>query len=72
MNWKSSDARNHFRQLIDRALQEGPQRVSRHGRETVVVVSIKEFDRLTGKKNDFIEFLLSAPSMDGLDLRRQN
>lgn len=49
-----------------RTLEDGPQTVTRHGEEVVVVVPAEEYRRLAGDKPDFKEFLMSAP--EGLEL----
>ena len=41
-SWKVADAKARFSELIDRALEEGAQEITRHGKRTVVVVSVKE------------------------------
>jgi PHD/YefM family antitoxin component YafN of YafNO toxin-antitoxin module len=46
-------------------LEEGPQVVTRHGEEVVVVVPVEEFRRMSGRKPTFKEFLMSAP--EGLE-----
>jgi antitoxin Phd len=46
-SWPIQSARNHFASLFDAALTEGPQRVTRHGRQAVVVVSEEEWARRT-------------------------
>ena len=48
MSWALADAKNRFSELFDRALREGPQIVSRRGKEEVVVVAAAEFARLRG------------------------
>ncbi len=70
MVWRLADAKNRFSELVNRALTEGPQEVLRR-RDAVVVIARKDYDKLTGKKPDFKEFLLGkGPSFEGLDLRR--
>ena len=44
--------------------------VTRHGDEVVVVLSKREYLRLTGQTLDFKDFLLSAPDLDELDIQR--
>jgi prevent-host-death family protein len=70
MIWQLQEAKQKFSQLVRRAIEEGPQTVTRHGEEAVIVISAAEFRRLTGAP-DFKEFLLSGPSFDDLDLERQ-
>jgi prevent-host-death family protein len=67
MQWQLQEAKQKFSQLVRRAIEEGPQTVTRHGKEAVVVMSVDEFRRLNGVP-DFKTFLLSGPSFDDLDL----
>jgi prevent-host-death family protein len=69
MDWKLADAKNRFSEVVTKALSEGPQRIQRRD-EVVVVISEEEYHRLTGQRPDFIEFLLNAPSFEGVDLER--
>lgn len=69
MIWKLADAKNRFSKVVDMALQEGPQKITRRD-NAVVVVALKEFERLTGKKPGFKDYLKKAPSFKGLDLER--
>jgi prevent-host-death family protein len=47
--WLLQDAKARFSELLRRALSEGPQHVTVHGREEVVVVAADEFRRLAGE-----------------------
>ena len=70
MRWQLQEAKQKFSQLVQRAIDEGPQVVTRRGEEVVVVVSAKEYRRLTGVVPDFKEFLLEAPDLERLEIRR--
>jgi antitoxin Phd len=70
MVWQLQEAKQRFSQLVQKAINEGPQVVSRHGEEVVVVLSKAEYDRLRTPAPDFREFLLSFPKGDELDIRR--
>ncbi len=39
MNWQVQEAKQRFSELVRRTLEEGPQVVTRHGEEVVVVVA---------------------------------
>ena len=65
MSWQLQEAKQRFSELVRRTLEEGPQVVTRHGEEVVVVVPVEEYRRAGGKKPDFKEFLMSAP--EGLE-----
>jgi prevent-host-death family protein len=66
------EAKQKFSELVRRTLEEGPQVVTKHGEEVVVVVPVEEFRRMSkdGEKMDFKEFLMSAPDLSVLDLER--
>ncbi len=70
MPWQLQEAKQRFSELVRRTLEEGPQVVTRHGEEVVVVVSVEEFRLMDREKPDFKEFLLSAPDLSVLDLER--
>ncbi|MBV9295724.1 MAG: type II toxin-antitoxin system prevent-host-death family antitoxin [Acidobacteriaceae bacterium] len=70
MEWRLADAKNRFTELVNRALAEGPQRVVRR-QDAVVVVAQRDYDKLSGTRRDFKDFLLGeGPSLDGLDIGR--
>ena len=70
MEWRLADAKNRFSELVTRALAEGPQRVRRH-HDAVVVVAERDYEKLTGKRPGFKEFLLGeGPSFEKLNLTR--
>ncbi len=70
MTWQVQEAKQRFSELVERAVTEGPQIVTKHGRPTVAVVEIGEFRRLSGAEMDFKAFLLSAPDLSILDIQR--
>ncbi len=70
MEWRLADAKNRFSELVNRALSEGPQRVRRH-RDAVVVVAERDYEKLTGSRQDFKQFLLQrGPSLEDVDIER--
>lgn len=46
--WPLQDAKARFSELVRKARNEGPQHVTIHGRDEVVVVAADEFRRLSG------------------------
>jgi len=70
MEWKLAEAKNRFTELINKALVEGPQVVTRR-EDKVVVISENEYHSLTGEKHNFIDFLLEETlDLDSVDLKR--
>jgi antitoxin Phd len=70
MKWQVQEAKQRFSELVQKAIDEGPQVVTRRGEEAVVVLGIDEYRRLTGRVPDFKEFLLSGPDITELQLDR--
>ncbi len=70
MEWQLQEAKQRFSQLVQRALDDGPQVVTRRGEPVVVIVAKQEFDRLRGPQQDFKDFLLSAPDFSDLTMSR--
>jgi prevent-host-death family protein len=46
--WPLQNAKARFSELVRKARIEGPQHVTLHGREQVVVIAAEEFERLSG------------------------
>lgn len=72
MRWQVQEAKQRFSTLVRQAVEEGPQTVTRHGEEVVVVLAAAEYRRLRGDVPDFKEFLLAGPDLDRLDLERDH
>jgi prevent-host-death family protein len=64
--WRLQDAKARFSEVVREAQQHGPQRVTLHGKDAVVVVGAEEFDRLqrpvTGR--DIVNALAASPLAD--------
>jgi prevent-host-death family protein len=64
--WQLQDAKARFSELVRRARSEGPQHVTVHGRDEVVVVAAEEFRRLKGDRTGaaLIAALQASPYRD--------
>ncbi|MFO0950201.1 MAG: type II toxin-antitoxin system Phd/YefM family antitoxin [Isosphaeraceae bacterium] len=69
MTWNLADAKNRLSEVVNLALTEGPQTITRR-KDAVVVISAEDYAELTGKKLDFKEYLLQGVGLDELDLTR--
>jgi len=58
--WKLQDAKARFSEVVDRALRDGPQLVTRHGENAVVIVAYRDFVTAEPAR-DFKDFLISIP-----------
>ncbi|MBL8317816.1 MAG: type II toxin-antitoxin system Phd/YefM family antitoxin [Burkholderiaceae bacterium] len=45
--WQLQEAKNRFSEVVERALKDGPQTVTKHGKDAVVIVSAEQFQRRT-------------------------
>ncbi len=61
--WALQDAKARFSELVRKATAEGPQRVSVHGRESVVVIAEEEYRRLSGERSGslLVELMAASP-----------
>ena len=64
--WRLQDAKARLSEVVRRAQQRGPQRVTLHGRDAVVVVRADEFDRMQRPVSgrDLVRALASSPLAD--------
>jgi prevent-host-death family protein len=63
--WRLEDAKNRFSELVRRALAQGPQRVTRRGRDAVIVLSAEDYQRLVAPR-DLVDFLRKSPFAEAL------
>ena len=59
--WPVAVAKAQLSAVIDQALNDGPQTITRSGRTAVVVVSAEEWERKTKRKGNLAEFFASSP-----------
>lgn len=59
--WQLQEAKNKFSNLVDKAQHEGPQIVTKHGKDAVVVLSIGEYKQLIKPKSNLFDFLQNSP-----------
>ncbi len=74
--WQLQTAKARFSELFRRAHSEGPQYVTRQGKEeeAVVVLPVEEFERLKGRnrKTSLVQFFAESPLVgSGIDLERK-
>lgn len=59
--WQLQEAKSKFSQVVDRALAQGAQVITRRGRNAVVVLPYAEYERLTRQGGSLAQFLLASP-----------
>jgi prevent-host-death family protein len=70
--WTVAEAKAKFSEVIDRAQAGGPQLITRHGRKSVVVVAVDEWERKTRRVGNLAEFFAASQLRgSGLKVRRR-
>jgi antitoxin Phd len=65
--WQLQEAKGRLSEVIERALKEGPQIITRHGVETAVVLSLAGYKKLSLGRKRLVEFFQESPLV-GVDL----
>ncbi|HZQ08812.1 MAG TPA: type II toxin-antitoxin system Phd/YefM family antitoxin [Anaerolineae bacterium] len=69
--WQLQEAKNRFSQVVEQALRQGPQVITRHGIEAVIVLSYQEYRRLLLRQSKLSDFFRRSPLAGvALDLHR--
>jgi antitoxin Phd len=69
-NWQVQTAKAKFSEVFRRARSEGPQRITRQGKEGVVMIAEEQYDQLVSKSHQptsLVKFFRKSPLV-GLDL----
>lgn len=61
MEWQLQSAKNKFSEVVERAIKNGPQEITRHGKKTVVVLSMKDYQKLKSRKGSLSDFFRNSP-----------
>jgi antitoxin Phd len=73
--WQLQSAKARFSELFRRALSQGPQWVTRHGKESVVVLPAEQFEQLAARARQprsLARFFAESPlARSGIDLARR-
>ncbi|MCU7939607.1 MAG: type II toxin-antitoxin system Phd/YefM family antitoxin [gamma proteobacterium symbiont of Bathyaustriella thionipta] len=71
--WQLQDAKSKFSQLVESAMADEPQIVTKHGHNAVVVLSYKEYEAMTKPKISLVNFFRDSPLAGvELDISRNN
>jgi prevent-host-death family protein len=69
--WTVAEAKAKFSEIIERAMSEGPQTITRKGRTAAVVVGAEEWQRKTKRVGNLAEFFAASPLRgSGIKVRR--
>lgn len=59
--WSVADAKAHLSELLDQAIHDGPQAITRRGEQIAIVVSIDEWHRKANRSGSLAEFFAESP-----------
>jgi antitoxin Phd len=68
--WQLQEAKNKFSSLVDKAQHEGPQIVTKHGKESVVVLSVRDYQQMRKPKTSLVKFFKNSPLV-GISIKIQ-
>lgn len=69
--WQLQEAKNKFSEVVRKATEEGPQTVTKHGKDSVVVLSAEDYRKLERPKTSLVDFFQKSPlSTVEIDLKR--
>lgn len=66
-SWQLQEAKNKFSSLVESAQHDGPQVVTRNGKEVVVILSVDDYHKLTKPKKNLAKFIRKSP-LSGVDI----
>lgn len=68
--WQIQTAKARFSEVFRKARSEGPQRITRQGKEGVVMIAEEQFEKLAGRSHQpksLVQFFRQSPLV-GVDL----
>ncbi|MDR9416172.1 MAG: type II toxin-antitoxin system Phd/YefM family antitoxin [Gracilimonas sp.] len=69
--WQLQEAKNKFSEVVRKASEEGPQTVTKHGKDSVVVLSAEDYRKLEQSKTSLVDFFQNSPFSEvEVDLKR--
>jgi prevent-host-death family protein len=67
-DWPIAEAKAKLSELVDEAVRQGPQVITRHGKREVAVVKFDVFDRLARPRQSLADAFLNSP-LRGSDVK---
>ena len=65
--WQLQDAKAKFSEIVKHAVNDGPQMITVRGEQTAILLSVKEYKKLTKRSSTLVEFMQKSP-LRGLKL----
>lgn len=71
MKWQLQEAKNKLSEVVETSLTNGPQIISRRGKDTAVVISFNDYRRYIAPKSH-LKKTLTSTGFDALQLNRDS
>lgn len=68
--WQVQEAKSKFSELMEKAEAEGPQVITRNGKDRTVMISIDAYREKFEPEDSIIEYLLGGPKFDDFLVER--
>ena len=65
--WQLQEAKNRLSEVVRKAREDGPQIITVHGKDAVVMVDAKQYQKLSTRKGTLVDFFRRSPLV-GIDL----
>jgi antitoxin Phd len=59
--WQLQEAKNKLSQVVDDALAQGPQIITRRGVEVVIVIAYEQFQKMAASEQKLSDFFRNSP-----------
>lgn len=69
--WQLQDAKNKLSELVEKAVNDGPQVITKRGIETAIVLSYRDYRKMVASQKKLSQFFRESPLVGAdLDLTR--
>jgi antitoxin Phd len=65
--WQLQEAKNRFSRVVENALNDGPQIITKRGVEVAIVLSYAEYQKMLATRQRLSDFFRESP-LAGIDL----
>jgi antitoxin Phd len=70
-SWQIQEAKNKFSRVVEDAVNDGPQIITKHGVEVAIVISFTEYQKMVAARGKLSTFFRDSPLVGiELDLSR--
>ncbi|MAT43980.1 MAG: type II toxin-antitoxin system prevent-host-death family antitoxin [Anaerolineaceae bacterium] len=71
--WQLQEAKSRFSEVVNNALTQGAQIVTRRGKKEIVILSLADYEKLTRNEQSLSLFLRTSPlAGSGLEITRDS